>query len=312
MNVLFETHLVENNNEFDPNEWEEIEEELDSDLIYNLPIELKYKILSYLSASMLFELKLDNKMYWEIERIKKPFLSWNFKFDWSLVNFPRHIKINKQLHAYNLIGDKLHRCLSRHLKNFSGLLIVNDYCPIKQCFEIELESMTKIQFFPNNRPLIKGVPSLVDHPKAQRFYRTYKMLTDQKYSYPPVHIKTDLSIVDWNLTRWLPPYYDFEDCTDQCVYNTTKIYETDSFLMITTEPINIEHDDLEFDYKFQSSPKLTTWKIFRNKFLIGIAILCDVSTYKEFPLKYYTPKNTKFYKKYLEVEKLEELICESV
>ncbi|AOC55203.1 hypothetical protein LCDVSa119R [Lymphocystis disease virus 3] len=277
--------------EFDPSDWEEIEEDLISESIHNLPTELKYKILSHLPHSKLRELELDNKTYWEIERCKIR-IDWNFRFDWSLVNFPRSIRINDRLYVYNLIGDRLHRCLSRHFQTFSGLLNVGEYT---DCFDLNFKSSsveTTVKFFPNKRPLIRKISPLTNCSKARRFYEIYDLLVLCKYKYPDPLVKDDSTNDDWKITRWLPPsYYDFQKCTKKCVYNTTKIYETDAFLMFTTEPINIEKDDLEFNYKVQSSDGLTTWKIFRNKFLTGIAVLCNVSEYKEFPLKYHIPED---------------------
>ncbi|QHR78493.1 hypothetical protein KM759_gp010 [Lymphocystis disease virus 4] len=262
-------------------------EEIEPYRISILPIEVRFKILSFLPPLKLIDLQLDNKTYWEIKRIYDP-KPWNPLINWSLLlNTFEYMEINGCLYVYDLTDLKRHCRLSRYCEGFVGKLIVKNYYPFKGYFKAELESHFQkidLKFVPDYWSSTKTIPPFKNHPSANRFYKIYALLAKENYKFVnralikdyENHL-SDLETVDeWKLIPCQVVTSVYEEIYKECLFKADRTYYVQPFVMFSNKFLNVETDDLEFIDKTYRSSEFITWKIIKDKKPIGIAVFCQV------------------------------------
>ncbi|NP_078741.1 hypothetical protein LCDV1gp087 [Lymphocystis disease virus 1] len=258
-----------------------------NNIVTQLPLELKYKILSFLPFRTLLGLQFNNKLYWEITRfIHKKY--WNPCIDWLLLDKPSSIYIKGKLYAYNLLENLENFCLSDHLKGFVGVMTIEKYRQRRNYYKVKFTSavlQTTFKFRPDALGFRKIMPFFVNHPAAHRMYKLYTILAQEQFGHIDLkklrHYKfhcndpTYYAQTRWNLIELYQYKKQLSKCK-KCEFYGTQLYNVYPFMMFTTQPINVETDDIILSSRHVLANTTITWIIILNNSIVGLAVFCHV------------------------------------
>lgn len=89
---------------------------------YQMPIEMRYRIISELPEDKISDLNLSNKQYWDMYRIKNPDNPWDPSINWKELFFPKHSFFSTGFIAVTSFLDLVNRVKGEELSIMEGLV----------------------------------------------------------------------------------------------------------------------------------------------------------------------------------------------